>query len=441
MKLITVLFLLLTAAFVWADETEKEEEKQKLFEFHGEFKAHYRWSEDSRFPVAFPFRPDQIPAGQTSVFLRTVSPGSSAEISAFNLIVDVTPSESIRGRFRVAVVDLYNRNPTSSDQTVNLKEAWMMFGRRTEFLQDPEGTHVYALFGKAPKFERQTDRNMESYGLVSTAFNRFEDVQLQLGGNFGENLYWRAQVSNGNPVFFRDPNALAGDNGNDDLLLLTPPQLHLNSGFPILYDAESEEVSFHKVEFGGGIGVRLQSEDRERGLDLLGFYYRRDLADTVDLRGTFYGGDLDLLDGTGGISLPISGDDKEEYGANAEFRWNHLRVFAQGLHQEMAGLGRTGYELEVLYNAALPLVWSASGKQLFTFVQPIVRISSINNDFGPVRMFVAPSMFWDWKKYDIGVRIGIIQGVDVTAEYSINDITASRPVDADEFLTTLRVRF
>src|SRR5919106_2550145 len=80
----------LTTGFISAQEALEPE--QKLFEFHGEFKAHYRWSEDSRFPVQFPFPPDFIPRGQTAIFQRTVSPGSSAEVSAFNLIVDLTPT-------------------------------------------------------------------------------------------------------------------------------------------------------------------------------------------------------------------------------------------------------------------------------------------------------------------------------------------------------------
>ena len=438
MKWFAVVIFLLIGPFLCAEEIKEPEEK--LFEFHGEFKAHYRWSEDSQFPVRFPFPPEFIPRGQTSVFLRTVDPGSSAEISAFNLIVDITPAESVKGRVRLAVIDLYNRNPTSTDQTVNLKEAWMQFGTRTEFLQDADRTNVYLLFGKAPKFERQPDRNLESYGLVSTAFNRFEDIQFQLGGNFGDHLYWRAQVSNGNPVFFRDVNALAGDNGNDDLRLPNP-ELHLNSGFPILYDAESEEVSFDEAEVGGGLGLRFQSEDGSKGVDLLGFYYQRELAERVDLRGTFYGGDLDLLDGTAGIGLPIQGNDKQEFGGNAEFRWGPLRAFFQGVHQELAGLERDGYEMEILFRASLPLAYSAGGKQLFTFLQPVVRISFIDNHFRADPRFVAPSTQWDWKKYDVGVRIGIIQGVDFTAEYSFNDITAARPVNIDEFLSTLRVRF
>ena len=433
-------FLLFLSICLICNVASAQEEKDNLWSIHGELKAHYRWSEDSEFPLRFPFPPEFIPRGQTAIVERTVSPGSSLEVSVGTIFVDIHPGDAITGRIKVNFGDLYNRNPTSTDQTVNLKEAWISLGRRSEFLNSSSAGPIYMLFGKAPKFERQSERNSESYGLVSTAFNRFEDLQVQVGGNAGSHFYWRAQISNGNPVFFRDVNALAGDNGNDDLRFPNP-EIHLNSGFPILYDAEIEDIGSRKMEGGVGLGLRFESESQERGLDVLGFYYRRELAERVDLRGTFYGGDLDLLDGTGGISLPITDDEKMEFGANIDFRSGGLHVFFQGVHQEVAGLERNGYETEVAWRFGLPPKLAASGKQLFTFVQPVFRFSMLDNDFGPVPLFVAPSTFWDWKKYDFGVRMGIIQGVDVTAEYTVNDITASRPVDLDEFLTTLRFRF
>lgn len=437
-------FLLIYPFAAMAQETAapaspEPEQEQKIIEFHGELKAHFRWSEDSKFPLRFPFTPDQIPRGQTQVFERTVSPGSSLEVSMAAVIMDLHLSDSVTGKVRIQFIDLYNRNPTSDDQTVNVKEAWMLFGRRTDFLQEVDRSQFYLLFGKAPKFERQPDRNMESYGLVSTAFNRFEDLQLQVGANAGSHLYFRGQVSAGNPVFFRDPNALAGDNGVN-AERFPNPELSLNSGFPIIYDAEVEELSTRDMEAGGGAGVRFQSDDGEKGLDVLGFYYQRDLADRVALRGTFYGGDLDILDGVGGIGLPIHGRKKQEYGANIEGRFHHLSVFFQGVHQEIAGLTRNGYEVETLFRLPLPLKFSTGGKQLFTFVQPVFRFSMLDNNFGPVPQFVAPSMFWDWKKYDLGVRLGIISGVDWTLEYTKHDITTILPVNIDEFLATLRVR-
>jgi hypothetical protein len=421
-------------------ETPVQEAPRKVLTIHGELKAHYRWSKDALFPLRFPFPPEFIPRGQTQIFLRTVSPGSAFEVSAATVILDLEMSPSVIGKVRVQFIDLYNRNPTSTDHPVNVKEAWLLLGRRPEFLQEAEGSHLYAIFGKAPKFERQRERNMESYGLVSTAFNRFEDLQLQVGGNFGEHIIWKAQISSGNPVFFRDTNALAGDNGTDDLRFPNP-EPNLNSGFPILYDAEVEDVSSDNLEGGGGLGFRFQSESLENGIDFLAFYYRRTLAERKALNGTFYGGDIDLLDGTGGIGLPISGRHKDEFGGNIEARMNGLHVFFQGVHQEIAGLNRKGYEVEVAWNAPLPLVFATGGKQLFTFIQPVARFSMLDNDFRGSPLFVAPTTFWDWKKYDFGVRIGIVSGLDFTAEYSTHDIEAPREINLDEFLTTLRARF
>ena len=136
---------------------------------------------------------------------------------------------------------------------------------------------------------------METYGLVSTAFHRFPDLMLQVGGSLGSNIYFFGQVSDGNPSFLRDPNALAGDNGT------TPPPnpvRELGSGFPIFYHAEVEDLQIDdEFEYGGGAGLRWLSEDEEFGVDLLGFYYQATIPDETHLTGTFYQGDLELLRG------------------------------------------------------------------------------------------------------------------------------------------------
>lgn len=424
------------------EASENPPPEHKLFEFHGEVKAHYRWSEDTSFLIKFPFPPDFFPPGQTGIFEQTVSPGSSLEVSVVSAIVDIHVTNTVKGKVKVNFIDLYNRNPTSTDQTVDIKEAWVLFGERTEFATPVEGSHLYVLFGKAPKFERQLDRRLESYGLVTTAFNRFEDIQLQFGGNFGSRFYWRAQASGGNPLFFRDPNALAGDHGNDNWRFPNPEQ-NLNSGFPIFYDAESEELNFQdNFELGAGFGYRYLSDDREKGIDLLGYYYHRELADRVPLRGTFYGGDLDLLDGDLGIGLPVRGNQKIEYGGSADFHWTRWNAFGQVVYQELAGLDRIGYEVEIASKFSLPLKYSSGGKQLFTYLQPVVRFSYLDNRFQGNPLYPAPSTFWDWAKADFGVRLGIITGVDLTAEFSYNDLDKAGPnLTLNEFLTTLRLRF
>jgi hypothetical protein len=402
-----------------------------------ELKANGRWSEDDRFPLSFSFPPDFVPVGQPNVALRTVSPGSSIEVSRALVNLDVELPRSISGHLQVGFINLYDRNPTSKDQTVDVREAWVMFGRKRGSLEPLPGSSLYALVGKAPKLERQPFRRLESYGLVSTAFNRFNDLQVQLGGSIGTRVYFAAQLSNGNPMFMRDPNALAGDNGTD---MPPNPDPTLNSGFPILYDAEVEELAGDgRFEYGGALGLRFLSAEQSRGIDVMGFYYHTRLSEAAKLRGTFYEGDLDLLNGTGGLSLPISGDVREEYGANLDARIGGFSLFGQVVRQKAAGLPRLGFEVEAGYRFQLGDL--ADKNDLFPAIQPAIRWSQIDNDFTGPRGFVAPSFFWDWSKLDVGLRITIIRKLDLTLEYAFHDITASRTIQHDEALATLRMVF
>jgi hypothetical protein len=71
----------------------------------------------------------------------------------------------------------------------------------------------------------------------------------------------------------------------------------------------------------------------------------------------------------------------------------------------------------------------------------VVRVSIIDN------LFVAPvtypdlSVAWDWRKYDVGLRMGLLRDVDLTVEYSRHDMIVPRvgTLHPDEFLVTLRV--
>lgn len=400
----------------------------------GEVRANFRDTAHELFPLRFPFDPTQIPPGQSMVFLETVEADSHFELSLASIIVDVEYRDAFAARAKVDAVDLYDRNPTSEDRKIDLDELWMRFGRRPEGLSLPEGTSAFIQIGKAPKFERQPVRLLESYGVTSTAFNRFEDVQLLAGGTAGRNLYWRAQWSNGNPVFFRDANSLAGDNGID-LLLQPNPNPELKSGFPILYDAEVESYFFEtdNMELGGGVGYRWQREGGGAGWDALLFYYERDLADTVELEGTFYGGDLDLLDGTRGFSLPLDGNQKEEAGARLFAQWGGFTGIGYAIRQTLAGLNRSGYELELGYEFPTSL-------GPVSFIQPALRGSYLVNHFRGLPTFPAPSVWWDWAKIDAGVRIGILENYDLTLEHAFHDLDAPIELDVSETLLTIRIR-
>ena len=71
------------------------------------------------------------------------------------------PSPNVAGKIEIHFIDLYNRNPTSSDNEVQLREAWLRFGQRYDGPTElAPGTSAYVLAGKAPRFSRQrTDQS------------------------------------------------------------------------------------------------------------------------------------------------------------------------------------------------------------------------------------------------------------------------------------------
>lgn len=397
-----------------------------------ELRADYRWSADESHPVTFP------PGAR----LETPDPGHHVELNVADVQLDAGYGDLFALRAKVHVQALHRRNPTSTDRQIDADELFVRIGRHPQFLERPEGTTFFVQAGKFPKLERQPVRLMESYGLASTAFNRFEDVQLLAGGTVGSSFYWRAQAANGNPLFFRDPNALAGDNGTPRQLSRRTPDF--GSGFPILYNAETEDLFFDTshVQLGQALGYRWQRADQTLGFDAVVFHYERDLADREELTGTAYGGDLDLLTldaadlGVPGFTprgLPVQGRTKREYGSRVYGEWHGATVIAQFTKQSLAGLQREGWEVEAGYR--LPFAFGP-----FESIQPAVRYSGIANRFGPVPLFPAPSIWWNWEKYDAGIRVGMKRGVDVTLEYTQQHVASRQPLNLREALVTLRWR-
>jgi hypothetical protein len=382
--------------------------------------------------------------GGQQLALTTVDPGTSLELANVALFVDAVWGESLAGRVKIDFIDLYDRNPTSTDKQVDVDEAWLRYGPESDPGMVPERAGFYLKVGKFGKFERQDDRHLESYGLVSTAFNRFEDLGVELGVDLGRHAYLKASYTQGNPVFLRDSNALAGDNGTAEGLAGRPI---FGSGVPILYDAEIENIGAggHE-ETGVGLGLRLASADASRRLDLLAWGYRRTLAETVHLEGTRYGGDLDLLSGVPpepafGPYPAQAGDEKQEVGANLWVYLGGFSFFAQYVDQELAGLPRTAWEAEVAWRFELPLVWGLAGQQLFPTIAPALRYSRLDPEFANPPLTPVPSFAWEWEKLDGGIRLGITPGSDLTVEYARNRfLTARGWRDNDELLSTLRWR-
>src|SRR5207253_7723830 len=258
-----------------------------------EFRANFRDSKEAAFPLRFPFPSVQLPVGQTVGFEQTVDPGRHGELSVAQVRLDAIYGNIFAAHAQLHAEDKYRRNPTSEDKKMDADELWVRLGPKPEFLERPARTSVFLQMGKFPKMERQPIRLLESYGLAATSFNRFEDVGFMTGGTIGRNLYWRAQATTGNPFYFRDPNALAGDNGIRELLLPNPDP-HFKSGFPILYNSETEGYFLRTdhVQLGEGLGYRWQNEAQTTGFDAIVFHYRRSMADQETLTGTFYRGDL-----------------------------------------------------------------------------------------------------------------------------------------------------
>ena len=349
----------------------------------------------------------------------------------------------LAAKLKVDLIDRYDRNPTSEDREYDVDEAWLRFGGETDPGELPEhGWDAYFKIGKLPKFERQDDRHLESYGVVATAFNRFEDVGLEAGVDLGRRFYVKTSFTQGNPLFFRDPNALAGDNGIEIFRGgVTNPDPELGSGFPIFYDADVEDYDLEHPEFGLGMGLRLGGDSGAVSADVLAWVYDRELAEEVDMGGTFYGGDLDLLLGPGNLTpAPISSDEKTEWGANVWLYAGDFTFFGQLVEQDLAGLPRDGWEAEVSYTFELSFFAGAFGRQLFSYIQPAVRYSKLDPQFRTHPQFPAPSVFWDWEKIDAGLRIGIIDDIlDLTLEWNENTfVRAGRDESADEFLATVR---
>src|SRR3954451_9101619 len=409
-----------------------------------ELRANYRDSKEERFALKFPFPKSFLPVGQTVGFEETVDAGRHAELSVAQIKLDLGYSTWFLAHTQLHAQDKYRRNPTSADRKVDADELWIQIGPRPEFLARPERTSFFVQLGKFVKMERQPIRVLESYGLAATSFNRFEDVGVMTGGSIGRNVYWRLTGTTGNPLYFRDPNALAGDNGIKELLQPNPDP-RLKAGIPILYNTETEGYFLRTdhVQFGQGIGYRWQNAAQTAGFDAIVFHYRRSMSDAETLTGTFYKGALRLLEGPPGfnISLPITGRRKEETGTRIYAEWRGLTATAQFTKQLFAGLHRQGEELEAGYNVPWSFGPSVGGESLLQGIQPTVRWSALQNDFKGPRNFVDPSMWWNWVKIDYGVRIGFAKHTDLTIERAKHVIVVPavrlRP---DETLVTLRVR-
>ncbi len=406
------------------------------FKYKLEAKLNYRDSDENRFATKFPFPPSFLPVGETSAFLETVDAGSHSEISAITFAGIWDINDALAFHFKADAIDKYDRNPTSEDRKFDMDHYFLRYTNTLPGSAVGLPSNYYMQIGKFAKFERQVERRTESYGLISTSFNRFEDSGIEAGINLASGFYGKLSYTTGNPVFLRDPNALAGDNGTSDRRAPPDnPDPDLKSGVVLLYDAEIEDFDLtENPETGIALGYKWQKPDRSHMIDVMAFGYERDLGESVSLHGTFYGADLDLLDlgdvaGAGGIRLPVEGKRKKEAGLNVKYHWQNMAVFAQYVQQDVAELARDGYEIELSYAFDGPIT-----------VTPVIRYSRLDTDFVGEPRYPAPSVWWDWERIDYALNFRVTDNVEVIAEYSDNEFLVNgRWQSNDEFLLTVRL--
>lgn len=396
-------------------------------------KAGFRWSQDQTSAIL-------TANGQVIGQMRTPDPGGSIEIQHLAITGRGFVTSGVFAAFEVRFLDLYNRNPTSTDASVFVRQAFVRFGDKAEPLSGSPESRFYALLGMAPRFSKQTTRHLETYGLLGTAVGRFEQPQLEIGGSWGNHFYARAMVGSGNPLFLRDTNVLAGDNLSEGP---SDPRATYGLGFPILYDAKVTEINVGGgSEIGFGLGGRFGGGDRV-SVDVLGWYFGRRLAETARLRGTDYPGELEVLAGAG-FPIPTSGDRRRDWGVNLQAEVSGLQLFAQWVDQDLAGVKRHGIEAEAAWTFELPGFFLVGESPFGNWVQASFRYSWIHNGFRAPIAYPRLAVHWPWKKYDFGLRLGLVRNVDLTAEYTLHEVfrNATLPnLPMGEFVLTLRAGF
>ena len=79
---------------------------------------------------------------------------------------------------------------------------------------------------------------------------------------------------------------------------------------------------------------------------------------------------------------------------------------------------------------------------VLNWIEPVLRYSRIDNGFTMPADFVAPSVGLDRRKLDVGLRLGILRGVDLTVEWALHEmVTDQKTLRPHEGLLTLRVSY
>ena len=122
-------------------------------------------------------------------------------------------------------------------------------------------------------------------------------------------------------------------------------------------------------------------------------------------------------------------------------RYGRWRLDGQLVRQDIAALVRRGLDAELGVLFELPGLFLVGETPVGNWIRPVVRLSIIDNEFAAPIAYPTLSVDWDWRKYDLGVRVGLVRDVDLTIEYSRHDmiVPVVGTLHPDEALLTLRV--
>ena len=384
-----------------------------------EVKAHFRDSEPSRFASPFPFTLDQLPRGQSRAFLETVDPGEPLRVLGRHSVRRGRAGKHPRGARQAGRHRPLRPQPHLDRSQGRPRRGLGAVRPRERARPSPEPRGVFARIGKFGKFERQDDRHLESYGLVATAFNRFEDLGVEARPGPRPPRLPQGSVTQGNPVFLRDPNALAGDNGTPERRLAAARRARARlSGVPILYDAEVEDLDFGEVRgAGAGLGLRFANDDGSRrprrarlglparaGGDASSSRARSTAATSTCSTGrsaaALSRGSLPIRAPTSRSSAPMSGCTAAASRSSASTSTRRSPVWTAAASRPR----RRGA-------SSCRSSGRVAGRQLFPSVAPAARYSKLEPEFRRAAAHSRrPAVRWEWEKCDLGVRLAIVAG-------------------------------
>jgi len=110
------------------------------------------------------------------------------------------------------------------------------------------------------------------------------------------------------------------------------------------------------------------------------------------------------------------------------------------VRQDIASLVRRGFDAELGAGFRLPGLFLVGEPPIGNWIRPVLRVSIIDNFFDAPITYPTLSVDWDWRKYDLGLRFGVMRDVDLTVEYSRHDMIVPTvgTLHPDEVLATLR---